>query len=215
MLRNNTFFAFCKSPCSIQLLYSEKHSVGYNYLLNAIVDWVRELPKYSKELKSNTPKEYIDLLNVLKTPGIGAQEILFNRTKKIFNSDDYANEIFHKIDEFKFYYDNATKGHEEPFVDLGLAYIKFASEEPHLFSMLFLSDKRYDKTMYEILNGSKGIVGEQMSKAKAAGCANSGDLFTKMWIFIHGAACMSITGDYDLPEAETVKLLIETYKAYR
>ncbi len=132
------------------------------------------------------------------------------------NMEDLVSEVFSRAcNFFEFYYDNATKGHEEPFVDLGLAYIKFASEEPHLFSMLFLSDKRYDKTMYEILNGSKGIVGEQMSKAKAAGCANSGDLFTKMWIFIHGAACMSITGDYDLPEAETVKLLIDTYKAYR
>ena len=81
--------------------------------------------------------------------------------------------------------------------------------------MLFLSDNRYDKTMYEILNGDKGIVGEQMNKAKAAGCSNSGDLFTKMWIFIHGAACMSITGDYDLGEKDTVKLLIDTYKAFR
>src|SRR5574344_803853 len=32
------------------VIESEKHSVGDNYLLNAIVDWVRELPKYSKEL---------------------------------------------------------------------------------------------------------------------------------------------------------------------
>ena len=100
------------------VIESEKHSVGYNYLLNAIVDWVRELPKYSKELKTNTPKEYIDLLNVLKTPGIGAQEILFNRTKKIFNSDDYANEIFHKIDEFKFYYDNALNNLEVSLISL-------------------------------------------------------------------------------------------------
>ena len=34
----------------------------------------------------------------------------------------------------------------------------------------------------------------------------------KMWIFIHGAACMTITGDYDLPEAETKRLLLESYE---
>jgi hypothetical protein len=69
--------------------------------------------------------------------------------------------------------------------------------------------------MYEILNGDKAVVAEQMNKAKAAGCKDSGDLFTKMWIFIHGAACMSITGDYDLSEEDTVKLLSDTYKAFK
>ena len=100
------------------VIESEKKSVGYNYLLNAIVDWVRELPKYSKELKTNTPKEFADFLNLLKTPGIGAQEILFNRTKKIFNSDDYSNEIFHEIAEFKFYYDCALDKLENSLIKL-------------------------------------------------------------------------------------------------
>ncbi len=99
-------------------------------------------------------------------------------------------------------------------MDLGLIYIKFATEEPNLFKMLFLSEKKYDKSMYEILNGETGLVGEQMNKAKEAGCTNSGELFTKMWIFIHGAACMSITGDYDLKEDDTAKLLIDTYKSF-
>ena len=98
------------------LIEEEKKSVGYNYLLNAITSWVRELPKYSKDLKKNTPKEYIELLNILKTPGIGAQEILFNRTSKIFNSTDYSNEIYHKIDEFKLYYDNALNKLEEELI---------------------------------------------------------------------------------------------------
>ncbi len=132
------------------------------------------------------------------------------------NMDDLLKEVFIRSCEyFQFFYEKVNKSHNEPFVDLGLVYIKFATEEPNLFRMLFLSDNRYDKTMYEILNGDKGIVGEQMNKAKAAGCSNSGDLFTKMWIFIHGAACMSITGDYDLGEEDTVNLLIDAYKAFR
>ncbi len=132
------------------------------------------------------------------------------------NMEDLLKEVFYRSCEFFSYYvEKMSKSHEEPFVDLGLVYIKFATDEPHLFKMLFLSDKRFDRSMYEILNGDKAVVAEQMNKAKAAGCANSGDLFTKMWIFIHGAACMSITGDYDLGEEDTVKLLIDTYKAYK
>ena len=36
----------------------------------------------------------------------------------------------------------------------------------------------------------------------------------RMWIFIHGAACMSLTDDYDLPESETEKLLEEFYGVF-
>ena len=36
----------------------------------------------------------------------------------------------------------------------------------------------------------------------------------RMWIFIHGSACMSLTDDYDLKEEETVKLLEEFYRVF-
>ena len=81
------------------------------------------------------------------------------------NMEDLLGEVFARSCEFfQFFYDKVSKNHDEPFVDLGLVYIKFATEEPNLFKMLFLSDKRYDKTMYEILNGDKGIVGEHLSQ---------------------------------------------------
>ena len=131
------------------------------------------------------------------------------------NMDDLWKEIFHKsIVYFSFYYDRYPKLKSEPFVNLGLAYIQFAREEKELFRILFLSDERYNKSMYEILNGEKGIISTEITKAKNNGCKNTGDLFTKMWIFIHGAACMTITGDYDLDEIETANLLISTYRSF-
>lgn len=131
------------------------------------------------------------------------------------NMDDLWKEIFYKsISYFSFYYNRYPKLKNEPFVNLGLAYIQFAREEKELFRILFLSDQRYDKSMYEILNGEKGIIATEITKAKNNGCKNTGDLFTKMWIFIHGAACMTITGDYDLDEIETANLLISTYSSF-
>ena len=47
-----------------------------------------------------------------------------------------------------------------------------------------------------------------------AGCPDPGDLFMKMWIFIHGAACMSLTGDYDLTDQQTMQLLEPSYYAF-
>ena len=94
-----------------------------------------------------------------------------------------------------------------PFVDLGLSYIAFAQENKELFRMLFVSDKRYGRSLYEMLNGDKGYVKNEISKAVSAGCKDGQGLFMKMWIFIHGSACMSITGDYDLDTNATKELL--------
>ncbi len=65
-----------------------------------------------------------------------------------------------------------------------------------------------------MLNGSAGNVVYEINLARAAGCADPGDLFMKMWIFIHGAACMTMTGDYDLTDAQTLELLERSYEAF-
>lgn len=132
------------------------------------------------------------------------------------NMEDLWAELYDKCVAFYgFFYDKCPKTHKEPFVDLGMAYISFAQKEKYLFKMLFMSEsKAYSKSLYDVLNGTEGYVGKEFAKAKEAGVANSQDLFTKMWIFIHGIACMAITGDYDLNEAQTVDLLLETYKKF-
>lgn len=99
-----------------------------------------------------------------------------------------------------------------PFVDFGIAYIRYATANSELFKLLFLSKNRYGRSLYELLNGSTGAFMKEVSRAKANGVSDPGELFMKMWIFIHGAACMAITGDYDLPENETLRLLNETYQ---
>ena len=123
------------------------------------------------------------------------------------------------IDYFRGFYELCDKSSDVPFVNLGMAYILFARQEKHLFEILFVSDEKYGdgsvkKSMYEILNGDKGNVGAEIANAKSKGCVDPSDLFMKMWIFIHGAACMSLTGDYDLSDEETKLLLIKSYEAY-
>jgi len=132
------------------------------------------------------------------------------------NMDVLYQELFRmSCSYFAFYYERFPKEQTDPFINLAYAYIHFAQEEKNLFRFLFLTEKSYGKSTYEILNGEKGIVVSEFEKAKRDGCRNAGDLFTKMWIFVHGAACMAITGDYDLSDLETVKLLVDVYKAFR
>ncbi|MBR1771384.1 MAG: TetR/AcrR family transcriptional regulator [Lachnospiraceae bacterium] len=121
---------------------------------------------------------------------------------------------------FQDYYSLYPRIGKTPFSNLGMAYIAFAREESHLFELLFLAQSAGDtarvnkKSMYELLNGSEGNVVHEITLAKEAGCANPSDLFMKMWIYIHGAACMSLTGDYDLTDRETLMMLEDFYKRY-
>ncbi len=141
-------------------------------------------------------------------------------TQPIFRSYENMEELYQELFRmansfFAFYCERIPKKQEEPFVNLAYAYIQFAKEERNLFKFLFLPERSYGKSTYEILNGEKGIVVAEFEKARKDGCRNVEDLFTKMWIFVHGAACMAITGDYDLDEKQTINLLVDTYKAFR
>ena len=131
------------------------------------------------------------------------------------NMDELTEELFTMAAAyFEGFYQAYPASSDTPFVNMGMAYIRFAVENKHVFAMLFVADKRYGKTLYDLLSGETGAVGRELAKAKAAGAQDATGLFAKMWMVIHGAACMSLTGDFDLGEAETLTLLEETYKAF-
>ncbi len=139
------------------------------------------------------------------------------------NMEELMEELFHKaadfFEEFQLSYSQSCRQafprqYRTPFLNLGMAYIQFAEADKHLFELLFLSPKRYGKTLYDLVNGRKGVIVKEVAKAADNGCRNPGGLFMKMWIFIHGAACMALTGDYDLTAEETADLLEDSYKAF-
>lgn len=141
-------------------------------------------------------------------------------TQPIFRLYSNMEELWQELFEegvvfFEQYYSKARLYDFTPFVNLGITYIQFAVEEKNLFQMLFLTANRYGKSLYEILNGKLGSVGREFIKAQNEGCKNPGDLFMKMWIFIHGSASMAITGDYDLNLEDTIELLKAAYKGFR
>lgn len=132
------------------------------------------------------------------------------------NMEDLWREVYEKsVRYYDYFYNEQLKSCDIAFVDLGMAYIRFASNEKHLFKLLFMGEAgKYAISLYDILNGSNSYVASEFAKAKASGVADVQDLFTKMWIFIHGIACMSVTGDYDLDEEQTLELLKSTSKTF-
>ncbi|MBD5476286.1 MAG: TetR/AcrR family transcriptional regulator [Lachnospiraceae bacterium] len=132
------------------------------------------------------------------------------------NMDELTEDLFVKAcDFFQEYYGQFIRQTVTPFVHLGNIYIKFANEHKKLFSFVFLSENRFGRSMYDLINGSSGNVSREIQTATSQGCRNASELFMKMWIFIHGAACMSLTGDYDLSEEETVRMLKDSYQSFK
>jgi AcrR family transcriptional regulator len=130
------------------------------------------------------------------------------------NMSELYGEIYTRaIESFGEYYESYSSDVVTPFVHLGLAYINYAKVEGKLFQLLFQSEHRGDKGLFELLNGKSGAVNKEINKAVATGCKNPSGLFMKMWIFIYGCACMVLTGDYDLTDDETVELLTDIYNS--
>lgn len=177
-------------------------------------------------------KETITLQNILDTAFAMTREEGFEQvtarkvaakagcsTQPIFrvyhNMEELWDAVYDKAaDFFQDYYSLYPRMGKTPFANLGMAYIAFAREEKQLFRLLFVSQQENKRAMYELLNGSAGNVVYEISMARVMGCADAEGLFSRMWILIHGAACMTLTGDYDLSERETLELLEQSYQAF-
>lgn len=177
-------------------------------------------------------KETITIQNILDTAFAMTREEGFSKvtarrvaaragcsTQPIFrvykNMEELWDAVYDKAAAFfQDYYSLYPRTGKAPFSNLGMAYIAFAREEKHLFELLFISGGGRRRGMYELLNGENGNVGYEVGLAAAQGCSHPEELFMKMWIFIHGAACMSLTGDYDLSDVETLSLLERSYNAF-
>ena len=131
------------------------------------------------------------------------------------NMEELWDAVYEKAASFFLdYYSLYPRIGKAPFSNLGMAYIAFARKEKHLFELLFVSGSGKKKSMYELLNGNAGNVVYEINLARVSGCPDPGALFMKMWIFIHGAACMTLTGDYDLSDRETLAFLENAYFAF-
>ncbi len=132
------------------------------------------------------------------------------------NMEELGQDLFERAVAFyEDFFNDSEKRKDVPFVDLGMAYIRFAQKEGNLFRMLFLESNSNGKSFYEIINGKQGAVVQEINRAKEEGCKDPSGMFMHMWMLIHGAACMAITGDYDLNERETAMMLQDAYFAFR
>ena len=129
---------------------------------------------------------------------------------RVYNGmEELLAEMFAKASE---YYENYCVSFERtspvPFVDLALCYINFAKDEPNLFKLLFMTKHGEDITMYNLLNGKDGsFVIKELRRIPNLDMNNAETIFMKVFVFMHGMACMVTNGEFDLSDGETEEML--------
>ncbi|MBO6112887.1 MAG: TetR/AcrR family transcriptional regulator [Lachnospiraceae bacterium] len=132
------------------------------------------------------------------------------------NMGELEAELYDKCADFySEFYKNAGSVNDTPFVDLGLVYIRFASAYPNLFKIIFFDDNDSGKSLYDLINGGENnFVINEYKKMHGVSQDEFSVLFMRMWIFIHGIACMVLKDDFDMTEKEIEELLVATYMAF-
>ena len=131
------------------------------------------------------------------------------------NMDELLKELFERSRAYYEDFCNSNKNsYDTPFVSLGINYIRFAKQEQNLFKLLFLSGNK-DHTLYELINGKENaFVMKEIKKIPNLNMDTVEVIFTKVFIFMHGMAGMTITGEFDLSDKEAEDMLKDAIKGF-
>jgi AcrR family transcriptional regulator len=155
--------------------------------------------------------ESVNARSIAKRIGCSTQPI-FSR----FTSMDELKHAFHTyLGEYFTGYVMQRMVGENPFRQVGIAYIAFAKEEPNLFRVLFMSD-------IQKLDGFTGFFGDadnvevatQLSKGLGISFKAAKRLYMKSWIFAHGIASMIATNSIQLSDGDIQEMLGSSYRAF-
>lgn len=114
-----------------------------------------------------------------------------------------------------YFADAAKKSRGEAlFLQVGIAYVDFALEEPNLFRLLFLSDGFSGQPIDSFVTGDcdTELVGALPAFVNKASKKDKA-LFTDMWLYAHGIAVLAVTNQLQVTRPELQKMLRRVFRA--
>ncbi len=159
-------------------------------------------------------------LDIVRGGGLGSVtarsvgQALNSSSKVIFslfqNMEELQNAVTQSAYEryLSFLQQDIDQGKYPPYKAMGMAYIRFATEEKELFRLLFMCDRRdstqvsgqdFDRSV-ELIQQTNNISKEQATL-----------MHTEMWVCVHGIAAMQATSFLTLEEEMISRILSDTY----
>ena len=106
-------------------------------------------------------------------------------------------------------FDAMDSGRYVPYKASGMAYIEFAVEEPQLFKLLYMRDRRGEERIDDTAE-SEQIVGVIMQNT-GLNSKYAHLLHTELWAVVHGLAVMCATGFGEYDEKRVGDTLTDIY----
>ena len=137
-------------------------------------------------------------------------------TQPIFSNFDTMNAlrlsvVIKATELFKQYNIQEIELHHSPeYKAYGMSYIRFAKEEPELFKLLFMRDRKDISESPESLFFDQMVSVVQGNTGLGVDAANLFHL--EMWAFVHGIATMYATGYLDLDWSLVSQMLSDAYQ---
>lgn len=131
------------------------------------------------------------------------------------NSEELYKELYNKINSH--FYDFIMKnmiGDIPPYKQIGINYIKFAQEETNFFKVLFISPARDVPNTFVATdkNGFAGVI-DAIKLSTHLSEKDIKSFHTKMWIFVHGIATLTVSKSVKFTEEQIRDLLSQEFQA--
>ena len=131
------------------------------------------------------------------------------------NSEELYKELYNKINSH--FYDFIMKnmiGDIPPYKQIGINYIKFAQEETNFFKVLFMSPARDVPNTFVATdkNGFAGVI-DAIKLSTHLSEKDIKSFHTKMWIFVHGIATLTVSKSVKFTEEQIRDLLSQEFQA--
>ena len=177
------------------------------------------MPPKVKVTKEKIGLEAFELVRQEGITALNARELakrLGCSTQPIFSSyesmDALEVEMITRAEKYQEEFVMGGAQEKIPFLGIGVAYIRFAHEEPHLFSLLFLSDKFVAGSFIEIVQQDNTPLTALIAQTTGLNQEQAQRLLLKLWLMVHGMATMVAGNHLPFFEQEIRDLLKETYE---
>lgn len=155
-------------------------------------------------------KDGMDALNarkIAKALGCSTQPLFYYYE----NMDEIKNEVLQEISKL-FNQALLKSNYDQPvYKDIGVNYIRFASNEPEFFKIMFQG--KMNKEMFDFidLTGSSSQIFETISKQTGLSLENAKQFHLKMWLYVNGIASLVAHQTIEFSDDEIDYLLKEQY----
>ena len=140
--------------------------------------------------------ENVNARTVSEKLGCSTQPVMYH-FKKI---EDMKKAVYQKADQYHTAYITDIQS-DNPMLEMGLSYIRFAQEEKNLFRLLFQSNEFSGKSVSELINADDIMpILMALSKAADVSLPRAQAIFKLLFMCVHGYASMYANNSLEYDE---------------